>query len=83
MILNYDETNMTDDPSRKKVVVRRETRHPERIIDFSKSSSTLIMFSGAVDGTLLPPNNPYKAGKLYDTALYILLFVYQYCNVLD
>lgn len=38
MIVNYDETNITDDPRRKKVVVRRGSCHTERIIDFSKVS---------------------------------------------
>lgn len=66
MIVNYDETNITDDPGRKKVVVRRGTRHPERIIDFSKSS-TSVMFSGSANGTLLPPYITYKAGNLYDS----------------
>lgn len=66
MVLNYDETNMTDDPGQKKVVVRRGTRHPERIIDSSKSS-TSVMFSGTADGTLLPPYVTYKANNLYDS----------------
>ncbi|XP_046689276.1 MFS-type transporter clz9-like [Homalodisca vitripennis] len=66
MIINYDETNMTDDPGRKKVVVRRGFRHPERIIDFSKSS-TSVMFSGSADGIHLPPYITYKAENLYDT----------------
>lgn len=48
MIVNYDETNMTDDPGRKKVIVRRGMRHPERIIDSSKAS-TSVMFAGSAD----------------------------------
>ena len=36
MTINYDETNITDDPGQKKVMVRRGTRHPEWIIDSSK-----------------------------------------------
>lgn len=66
MIVNYDETNMTDDPGRKKVVVRRGSRHPERIIDSSKSS-TSVMFAGSADGHILPPCITYKASNLYDT----------------
>ena len=66
MIINYDETNVTDDPGQKKVVVRRGTRHPERIIDSSKSS-TSVMFAGSADGTLFPPYITYKAGNVYDT----------------
>lgn len=37
-IINYNETNITDDPGRKKIVARRGCRHPERIMDSSKSS---------------------------------------------
>lgn len=66
MIVNYDETNMTDDPGRKKVIVRRGMRHPERIIDSSKAS-TSVMFAGSADGILLPPYITYKAVNLYDT----------------
>lgn len=66
LIINYDETNITDDPGRKKVVVRRGCRHPERIIDHSKSS-TSVMFAAAGDGTLLPPYVTYKAENLYNT----------------
>lgn len=66
MIVNYDETNMTDDPGRKQVIVRRGSRHPERIVDFSKSS-TSVMFSGSASGTLLPPYITYKAAHLYDS----------------
>ncbi|XP_072392346.1 uncharacterized protein [Diabrotica undecimpunctata] len=65
-VINYDETNMTDDPGRKKVVVRRRCRHPERIIDFSKSS-TSVMFAAAGDRTLLPPYVTYKAENLNNT----------------
>lgn len=65
-VINYDETNITDDPGRKKVVVRRGCRHPERIIDSSKSS-TSVMFAAAGDGTLLPPYVIYKAENLYNT----------------
>lgn len=65
-IVNYDETNITDDPGRKKVIVRRGSRHPERIIDSTKSS-TSVMFSCVADGTLLPPYIVYKAEHLYST----------------
>lgn len=65
-ILNYDETNMTDDPGRKKILVRRGSHHPERIIDTTKSS-TSVMFSCSTDGTLLPPYIVYRAENLYTT----------------
>lgn len=65
-ILNYDETNLSDDPGRKKVIVRRGCKYPERIMNSSKSS-TSIMFSAAGDGTILPTYVVYKAVHLYDS----------------
>lgn len=67
LIVNYDETNITDDPQRKKVLVKRNCRHPERIMDSSKSSVS-VMFSVAANGVLLPPYVVYKAKcPPYDT----------------
>lgn len=65
-IVNYDETNMTDDPQRKKVLVRRGCKHPDRVMDSSKSSIS-VMFSGAASGSILPPYVCYKAEHLYQT----------------
>ncbi|KAJ8875769.1 hypothetical protein PR048_023668 [Dryococelus australis] len=65
-IINYDETKIMDDPGIKKVVVRRGSRHSERISDTSKSS-TSVMFNAAADGKLLPPYVTYKAENLYNT----------------
>ena len=64
-IMNYDETNLQDDPGRKKVISKRGIKYPERVMDFSKSSIS-VMFAGCADGTLLPPYVCYKATHLYD-----------------
>lgn len=66
LIINYDETNMTDDPGKTKIITRRGCKHPERIMDSSKSSVS-VMFSGTASGFLLPPYVVYKAENLYDT----------------
>lgn len=66
LIINYDETNMTDDPGRKKVIVRRGVEHAECIKDTSKSS-TSVMFSGTAPGVVLPIYVVYKADHLYDS----------------
>lgn len=63
-VVNYDETNFCDDPQAKKVIVRRGTKHPERVMDSSKSS-TSVMFCAAADGTVLPPYIVYKAKHIY------------------
>ncbi|XP_063230368.1 jerky protein homolog-like [Bacillus rossius redtenbacheri] len=66
MIVNYDETNMTYDPQRAKVVVRRGAKYPERVMDHSKVSVS-VMFSGTASGIVLPPMIVYKSEHLYDT----------------
>lgn len=65
-IVNYDETNLRDDPGKKKVIVKRGCKYPERVMNSSKSSTSL-MFSAAGDGTLLPLYVVYKAKNLYDS----------------
>lgn len=65
-IINYDETNLCDDPGRKKVIVKRGCRYPERVCNSSKSS-TSIMFAVTGDGEVLPPYVVYKAEHLYES----------------
>ena len=65
-VINYDETNLTDDPGRKKIITKRGTKYPERVMNSSKSSVSLMMAATA-DGALLPPYVVYKAQHLYDT----------------
>jgi hypothetical protein len=63
-IINYDESNLTDDPGKQKVFVKRGSKRASRIIDSSKSS-TSIMFAASGDGVMLPPYVVYKAANLY------------------
>ncbi|XP_063216730.1 uncharacterized protein LOC134527736 [Bacillus rossius redtenbacheri] len=65
-IVNYDETNFTDDLGNERVIVRRGTRHPEHVIDTSKTS-TSVMMAVAGNGTLLPPYVVYKGTYVYPT----------------
>ncbi|XP_062541335.1 uncharacterized protein LOC134209364 [Armigeres subalbatus] len=65
-IINFDETNFTDDPESKTVVVRKGQRHAENILDHSKSSFS-VMFAGAANGAVLPPYIVYAALHLYPT----------------
>ena len=64
-ILNYDETNLTDDPGKKKVIVRRGVKYPERVLNATKASIS-VMFAGSGSGELLPPYVVYRAVHLYD-----------------
>lgn len=54
-IINFDETNLTDDPRSVKCIFRRGVKYPERIMNSTKSS-TSIMFACTADGKML---NPY------------------------
>lgn len=65
-IINYDETNVTDDPGSVKVICRRSAKHADRVIDSSKTS-TSVMFSGTATGVNLPPYIVYKSTHLYNT----------------
>lgn len=63
-IYNYDETNLTDNPGQKKVIVKRGSKYPERICNTSKVSISLMMCGNAA-GQLLPPYVVYKAKGLW------------------
>ena len=64
-IYNYDETNITDNPGSKSVIVRRgHGNRVEKKQEYSKQSTSL-MFSGNAVGEFLPPMVVYKAKNLY------------------
>lgn len=65
-IINYDETCMVDDPGREVVIVSRREKHAKKIMDSSKSG-TSVMFAATASGTLLPPYICYKAKNTYPT----------------
>lgn len=65
-IFNYDESNLSDDPGRKKLLFRRGVKYADRIINHTKSSTT-IMVCGSASGALLPIYVVYKSENLNDT----------------
>lgn len=65
-IVNYDESNMSDDPGRVKVLCRKGSKRAERIMDSSKKSISIMMAISA-NGQLLPSYTVYKATHLYPT----------------
>lgn len=65
-IFNYDETNMSDDPGQKLGIYKRGVKYPERVINHSKSATT-VMVCGSADGVLLPPYIIYRSLHLYNT----------------
>lgn len=64
-ILNYDETNLSDDPGRKKCIFKRGTKYPERILNSTKAAIS-IMFAATASGKLMEPYVVYKSERLYD-----------------
>ena len=65
-IYNYDETNLADDPGRRKYIFKKGTKYPDRIRDSSKASVS-IMFCGSASGWVLPPYVVYKAEHIWST----------------
>ena len=65
-VWNYDETNLTDDPGNRRIITKRGIKYPERIINSTKSATSL-MFCGSASGEILPPYVLYKAEALWST----------------
>ncbi|XP_045505641.1 uncharacterized protein LOC123702030 [Colias croceus] len=63
-ILNYDETNLSDNPGTSKCVFRRGVKHPERILNSTKGCIS-IMFTACAAGACLPTYVVYKSSNLY------------------
>jgi hypothetical protein len=63
-IMNYDETNFTHDPGKKRVLVKRGAKHAYRVLETSKSSIS-VMFAASGNGELCSPYIVYKAKNLY------------------
>lgn len=65
-IWNYDETNLTDDPGASKVICKKGSKYVERVMNSSKSSTSLMMCGNAV-GELLSIYVVYRADHLWTT----------------
>lgn len=63
-LLNYDETNFSDNPGSVKCIFRRGIKYPERIMNSTKSSIS-VMFAASADGKVLPPYVIYKSEALW------------------
>ena len=65
-IINYDETNLSDDPGRRRLIFKRGARYPVRIINGTKASTSLIL-AGTAAGHVLPVYVVYKSDNLWST----------------
>ena len=59
-IRNFDETCLVNDPGKLQCIVKRGTRYPERVVNYSKAG-VFIMYCGNAEGELLPPYCLYKS----------------------
>lgn len=66
LIFNYDETNLVDDPGKKKILSKRGCKYPEAIKNSTKAAVS-IMICGNAAGDILPPYVNYKAEHMWDT----------------
>lgn len=57
---------MCDDPGKKKCLIKRGVKYPERISNHSKVSTTDMM-CGSASGVLLPPYIMYKSEHIWNT----------------
>lgn len=62
-LLNFDETNLSDDPGTSKAIFKRGTNHSEHGV-YSTKTSVSIMFADTANGLCLPPYVVYKAEHL-------------------
>jgi hypothetical protein len=65
-IFNYDETALSDDSGRKKVLTKGGVKYVDRVMNLSKSA-TSILFCGSEAGQIIPPYVVYKAEHLRST----------------
>jgi DDE superfamily endonuclease len=64
-VLNYDETNLQDNPKAAKAIYPKGARHAEKVQDHSKSCISL-MICGSAAGVLLPAFVVYQAKSTYE-----------------
>ena len=56
---------LRDDPGARKDVMKRGAEYPEKVMDSSKVTFS-VMFTGNAEGDVLPPYVVYKCVHLYD-----------------
>jgi hypothetical protein len=64
-ILNYDETNLQNNPGAKATIFRKGVKYAEQIKNHGKEAIT-VMIAGSAGGDILPPYVIYKAKHMYD-----------------
>lgn len=65
-IINYDETNLVDDPGSKEQLFRRGNKRAERVMNSSKTAVS-IMFAATATGEMLPSYVVCKGERMMDS----------------
>lgn len=66
-IINYDETNLTDNPGSQKFIFKRGVKYPERIVNNCPKSAISLMYAGTASGHLLPVYVVYKSTQMWSS----------------
>ncbi|CAK1581790.1 unnamed protein product [Parnassius mnemosyne] len=53
-IVNYDETNLADDPDRKQIITKRGTKYPERVMNHTKAAVSIMKACTAAEEGRFP-----------------------------
>ena len=59
-ILNFDETNFSDNPGSQRCLFRRKVNYPERIMNYSKGAISVV-FAETAEDQILPPTLSTRA----------------------
>ncbi|CAK1601538.1 unnamed protein product [Parnassius mnemosyne] len=63
-IVNYDETNFSDNPGSQKCIFKAGTKYPNKTLNNTKTAIS-VMFSATAGGEIFPPYVVYKADNLW------------------
>lgn len=66
-LINYDETNLTDDPAAEKFIFKCEYKYPKRVLNSQPQSTISLMYSGTASGYMFPAYVVYKALEMWST----------------
>lgn len=63
-IVNYDETNLNENPGSQRCIFKRGVKYPNKVLNSTKTSISL-MFAITASGEVFPPYVVYKAENLW------------------
>lgn len=64
-IWNYDKTNLSIESTKKRVIMKCDTKYPEKVVNHAKSAYS-VMFCGNAVSEVVPPCTAFKLVYLHD-----------------